>query len=133
MKTVYFDFDASLEPDIVGDICKKVDLPDEKFETVVCCQVLEHIPFEGFELALKNISCICSNTFILSLPVRSLRFSLSYKLPKVKRNVINVIIPRFYEKNVPWHGQHFWEVGTRKKGIRDINAILDKYFVIEKN
>lgn len=132
-RVIHFDFDASLEPDIVGDVCKDSDFPDSKFDTVVCCQVLEHIPYEAFESAIQNISRICGNTFILSLPVRSFRFSLSFKLPKLRRKVINVIIPRFYEKNVPWKGQHFWEVGTRKKGIRDINVILEKYFVIEKD
>lgn len=132
LETVYFDYDVSLEPDIVGDVCKESDFPDRKFETVVCCQVLEHIPFGEFEYAIHNISRICSNTLILSLPVRSFRFSLSYKIPKLRRKVVNVIVPRFYEKAIPWEGQHFWEVGIKKKGIHDINTILEKYFDIEK-
>jgi len=38
------DFDPGCRPDVVADIQKKTDFPDESFDTILLLDVLEHLP-----------------------------------------------------------------------------------------
>ena len=42
-KVVGFDLDPERGPDLVGDICS-FDFGTKRFDVVVCCEVLEHLP-----------------------------------------------------------------------------------------
>ena len=46
------DFDKGLKPDVVADV-RKLPFRDREFDTVIAFEVLEHLPFEDFETALK--------------------------------------------------------------------------------
>ena len=62
-----FDFDKNLNPDIVWDVTKIDEIVSKKYDVVVCCEVLEHIPFEMFETTIKKLSKT-TNNMVLSLP-----------------------------------------------------------------
>lgn len=123
-----FDFDNSLNPSICGDVREIDKIVDEKYDVVICCQVLEHIPYEYFSETIKAISRICNKAFVISLPYRSIRIESSIRFPMLKEHSCNIVIPRFWEKNVPWKGQHYWEIGTKNKQRRVIKAVLHNYF-----
>lgn len=54
------DYSSELSPDIVGDVTQ-IPIPDNSFDTVVCFQVLEHLPFESFEKALSELQRVSRN------------------------------------------------------------------------
>ena len=111
VKTI--DLDESLKPDFVCSITEIDTVIKEKFDLILCCQVLEHIPFENVESTLIKLKHI-SSEIIVSLPEKSFRMSFSLKLPKIKCIFFNIVIPIFFV-NHKWDGQHYWELGTRER------------------
>ena len=50
-----FDFDKELKPDIVGDVRDMKGIKENSFDVIMACEVLEHIPFDDVEYALKEL------------------------------------------------------------------------------
>lgn len=128
-----FDYDEGLSPDILGDIRKLDVLVKRTYDCVVCCEVLEHLPWEYFESIIRKIQKVCVGKVIISLPVCKHSFSLMLDIPKFHHKMINIIIPRFWIKKMPEGGEHFWEVGIWKRGRKEILRRLTKFFMIEKD
>lgn len=65
-----FDYDEALSPDITGDVLELSAYVKECFDVILCCQVLEHIPYMEFEKSLAQIAmCLDEDgKCILSLP-----------------------------------------------------------------
>ena len=122
-----FDFDETLNPDIVGDIRNLDTLLERKFDLIICCQVLEHLPYTEFVKILKLMKKVSDN-LVLSLPYRHWRIlDIKIKIPRIKRFSISLIIPKFFE-DFKFNGQHYWEVGTkgysRRRVLEDIRSVF---------
>lgn len=65
-----YDYDKELSPDITGDILELSKHTKEPYDIILCCQVLEHIPYPEFGKALAEIEvCLKENgRCIMSLP-----------------------------------------------------------------
>lgn len=114
-----FDFDERLKPDYIGDILA-MDIP-KKYEMVMCCEVLEHLPMEKFSLALKNLAVYSNKYLLISLPQRILPFHFYVKLPKIPAINFFFFLPRLPRINFSFDGQHYWELevkGAEGKKIR---------------
>lgn len=107
------DIDASLSPDIVASITK-IPLPENSIDVAVCCQVLEHLPFEEVTLALQELRRIGKSHIIISVPdARRMVLRALVHLPFVgSRNVLYKVETN--RKHV-FDGQHYWELG--KSGV----------------
>jgi ubiquinone/menaquinone biosynthesis C-methylase UbiE len=79
-KVTTVDIQAELAPAVVCDV-RQLPFSDQAFDVVVCCQVLEHIPFEFFVPALCEMRRVIRKGLVLSLPDQG-RYStlLSYLL-----------------------------------------------------
>ncbi len=133
-----FDFDKELNPDIVGSVTDIDKILKNKYDVILCCQVLEHIPFDIFAETIKRI-CDCVNDggrFILSLPDHYLRWNLRINIPKIPEANIQMLSPRLFQRN--WdidrdgNGEHYWEIGAKGSSKKLVKNILKKYFKIEK-
>jgi len=125
------DVDKSLEPDYVCSVTELSKYFNEnEFDTVLCAEVLEHIPFEYFEKALEELWKVSKMYVILSLPHFGVGFSLSLKIPLLKRINITVKIP--LPLRHVFDGQHYREVGKKGYSLGKILKILSKLFYIEK-
>lgn len=131
-----FDFDESLDPDIVWDVTKIDEIITKKYDAVVCCQVLEHIPFEVFESTIKKIGNIINERLILSLPNRNIWIKFWFFMPIIRNIVFKFRFRMFWEnkwdinKNGCW--EHYREVdATTERKLKKIQNILKKYFKIE--
>lgn len=130
-----FDFDEDLSPDIVGDVTKIDEIVNKKYDIVVCCQVLEHIPFEVFEPTIKKISNIVNERFILSLPNKNIWIKFWFFCPIIRNIILKYHFRFFYQNtwdiNKEWFWYHYWEVDAKpdwKK--KNVDKILRKYFSI---
>lgn len=114
------DLDLNLNPEYVGCVTNKKF--KNKFSLVLCCEVLEHLPLNKFEEAIKNLLDMSDNYIILSLPYPSdFYFNFSFSIPLLKKKEFRFSIPKFYKsvnKNGFVHeckinpvGNHFWEMG----------------------
>jgi ubiquinone/menaquinone biosynthesis C-methylase UbiE len=130
------DFDPKLNPDKVGDI-RDLPLEDKSFDTVIACEVLEHIPFSDFEKSLKELKRVSKNNVIISLPYSCMYFE----------NVFKIAIPFFSKKfrfslKIPYffvkieinskNKEHYWEIGRKNHSKNKVRSIIKKYFSIEK-
>lgn len=133
------DFDSSLNPDIVASVTD-IPLPDNSFDTVVCFQVLEHLPFYEFQKALKEIYRVAGEYAILSLPdsTRAHRFELW--IPKLGIFKRLIQFPRIKTIKHVFLGDHYWEIG--KYGyplqkiignIKNIGFEVEKTFRVYEN
>jgi hypothetical protein len=120
-----FDFDSTLNPDYVGDVRDIENIVKEKFDVVVCFEVLEHIPFEDFERTIKQLKDVTKNTLIVSVPQTKLYVSLWMKMSLLRPLSIYLSIPAFFRKH-KFDGQHYWELGATGFGERKLKTIFKK-------
>lgn len=106
-----------------------------KFDLVIACQILEHIKYEDFHRALRNIKVIAPNA-IISLPHTELNSRFFH---------LSLIAPLIWQLNLSWklvfnpvrhefNGEHYWDMGTKGFPIRKIkHDIIKKGWQIKKS
>lgn len=130
------DIDPDLEPDVVCSVTElsKCFRPDS-FDLILCAEVLEHLPFEYFDLSLENLYTVTRKWVVLSLPYPGLGFSVIINifpfLPGMwfKRASFSLKIPLFFREH-RFSGQHYWEIGKKGYPLRKIRGIISKRFYI---
>ena len=130
------DFDKKLEPDYVADI-RKLPFEDNSFDVAVACEILEHLPWNDVDKALKELCRITKKYVIISVPYSCSVFELIFKFPLIrtilKRRFIYLFfrIPMFFKK-LEFDGLHYWEIGRQNYSISKFRKILRKRFKILK-
>ncbi|KXS41562.1 MAG: methyltransferase type 11 [Candidatus Frackibacter sp. T328-2] len=118
------DIDPDLEPDKVGSV---TDIPfeDNSFDCVLCCEVLEHIPFNQFRVALKEINRVAKRRVILSIPDASRKYRFLIQIPKIGEIKFLIPIPRLKKLEHKFDGEHYWEIGKRNYSLGKIKDIIN--------
>ncbi len=132
------DLDCRLSPDITGTVLKLPITPDA-FDVVTCCEVLEHLPYDNFAPALKELWRISGKVLILSLPDATTVYRIDIELPRLKpiRKLLAHPFPRATAH--VFDGEHYWEIGKKgyllKRIERDIHnagfQISETYRIFE--
>jgi hypothetical protein len=132
VKVYTFDFDSALQPDFCGDV-RNIDrvLEGWHFDVILCCQVLEHLPYENFEDVLSRFKTLADNV-IISLPHACFRLKTALKLALLMKplSFLAHILP--FCRTYKFSGEHYWEIGYRGYPVRKIRKSMRKYFVIRK-
>ena len=106
------DHDPALKTNFVASV---LDLPfkPNSYDAVLCCQVLEHIPWKHFSSAMKEISIVAKSTILLSLPHLSRYYNIAFQLPILGKKNFSLD----FTQNFPmkFDGEHYWEIG---KGVK---------------
>ena len=130
------DFDARLNPDIIGDI-RELPISDNAYGTTVAFEVLEHIPWDDVDKALSELHRVTKNQLVISIPYASTGFEIVARFPLVQtltgRKFLDLFlrIPFFFRKH-KFYGQHYWEMGSQGYPISKIRKALKKYFIIQQ-
>ena len=137
IKVATFDFSDELKPDICGDVRELSSYFDgvSEYDAIVCCQVLEHLPYDEFDKILYQIKmCLKeSGKFILSLPDRGVKVRFLLHIPKLLDIKFLFNIPRIWCKKFIFNGEHYWEINsTWMQRSKKIRKVIDNHFVIEK-
>lgn len=117
VKTV--DIDRRTKPDYLADIRQISRVVREKFDTVLCCEIFEHIPFEDFEITLHDILEISREHLIATIPYSTKgTFTPHFTIklfPFMKPFRWLRIFPIFTKDHVPTShiNGHQWEIGKR--------------------
>lgn len=120
------DFDQKLKPDYVEDI-RQLHFSKNSFDLVIAFEVLEHIPFEDFKKALKELHRVCSKRTIISIPYYTISvYGMLKLLPFVKPNLFLIrLIEKFFIRH-KFNGQHYWVMGKQGFSRRRIRKILNE-------
>ena len=127
------DIDERLYPDCVGSV---LNLPfsNDSFEIIACFEVLEHIPYEDFPMALSELYRVSSSHVVLSLPDLSRVYRLYIHIPKVEDLKMLIPVPRLKPLTRKFNGKHYWNIGTAGYPLRKImSEIRHVGFEVEKN
>lgn len=74
------DIDSALGAEVEASITERLPFEDNSFDAVLCCQVLEHIPFDEIGKALREIRRVSRLGTVISLPDSRPWFGISYPL-----------------------------------------------------
>lgn len=129
VSSVSLDIDPEKKPDVVGSVTA-IPLEGDSFDVVLCCQVLEHIPFGEFEPALREMHRVSRGRVVLSLPHGRQYFRMSLKLPRLRD--MTIILKNPFTKRNWTTGRHLWEI-SRGVSLAEVRAAIEKAgFRIEK-
>jgi len=134
------DIDPGLGPDKVGSVTE-IPFEDNSFECVLCCEVLEHLPYEKFSIALKELKRVAKKQIILSIPDASRKYRFLIQIPKVGEVKFLIPIPRFKKIKHEFDGEHYWEINKKnyplsriKNEINNIDGIkLEETYELFEN
>ena len=133
VKTV--DIDQEVKPDFIEDIRNPVSLSENSFDLILCCQVLEHLPYSDFITALKNLYRISKRYAIITLPYTSkgtFKFYFYIHVPTLGSVSWAKLFNLFSEEHV-FNGQHYWEIGKKGYKLKRVrNDICESGFRIIK-
>jgi glycosyltransferase involved in cell wall biosynthesis len=107
-------------------------MPNKEYDAIVCCQVLEHLPYDKFLKCLESIKAYSKGVVIISLPEKSLRTSLSLKLPRVAPLFLNITLPFFWKKH-RFDGEHYWELNSAGHSVKSVAKDMAKVFSVRKH
>jgi len=127
-----------LRPNITASVLA-IPFCDETFDVIACYEVLEHLPYNDFPNALKELARVSQRHIILSVPDITTVYRFYIELPKIK--AIKKLIPHPFHR-VTGHkfdDEHHWEIGKKGYNLQRIKLdiinsglnILKTYRVFE--
>jgi SAM-dependent methyltransferase len=124
------DVAADLEPDIVGTV-ESIPLQDDAVDLTVAFEVLEHLPFDRFAPALREMRRVSRSHVFISLPHFGPRPKLAVKVPGIREIRLAAKLP--FPREHVFLGEHYWEIGKRGYPVRKVRAVLREMFAIQKD
>ena len=124
LDVVTVDFDASLEPDVVADVRALRDHFDaDQFDLVCAFQVLEHLPYDDFQPALRELRRVSKRDILISLPNWGYFLAVRLHIWKLK-----LAFGRKVRRPFEWQfdGEHYWEVGTKGHQPKTVRAAIEE-------
>jgi len=132
---VTLDHDPALSPAVIGD-AMTLPFASESFDGVICCEVLEHLPFEDALDTLQDIHRIIRQVCVVSVPYQSLYLSIcalptyarildpAFRLLKLRPQEparLMLRLPMFF-RSQPVTPLHHWEMGLKKFSRRKVES-----------
>jgi ubiquinone/menaquinone biosynthesis C-methylase UbiE len=125
VQIVSIDHSHDLHPSLVGDL-RALPLSDAGVDVVLCCQVLEHLPWASVGACLKELGRIASRRAVVSVPQRGRSWSLRARIPYIgevsRGGTLRARRPFEFD------GEHYWEANTIEHSIGDVEAELLRVF-----
>jgi ubiquinone/menaquinone biosynthesis C-methylase UbiE len=132
-KVTTIDIDPNLQPDVLGSVLS-MPIGDESVDLAMCCQVLEHLPYDNFVPALKEIRRVIKKNVILSLPDLERVYRVSMQLPGMREKKFIIPIPRLKPLKWEFNGEHYWNISCENFPLkRIVKDIQSAGFSIEAN
>ncbi len=120
---ITLDLDDRLNPNVVSTV---LNLPfsEATFDVVACFELLEHLPFEDFEKAIKEMSNVSASFVLLSIPDATMAYRICLQMPKIGEFKTLLRIPALRKPAHAFDGQHYWEIGKAGYSLKKILAVF---------
>ncbi len=122
------DIAEDLQSDYVGSVLS-IPVDDGSYDLICAFEVLEHLPFEDFEPALKELARVSKRHAVISLPHFGPPIQFYLKIPLLPSIRFSFKLP--YSRKHIFNGEHYWELGKSGYSLRKIKESLNKYFRIK--
>ena len=120
------DIDKNLKPDYVASITQ-LPFPDNSFDVVMACEILEHIPYEDALNGLREIYRVSSAHAVISLPDATRCICLAFPIPGYGKMQKIIEAPRLYPKEHSLtKSGHYWEIGKKGFHLNKIKSDIRK-------
>lgn len=116
------DIAEDLHPDYVGSV-HSLPFSDLAFDVVDCFQVLEHLPFEEFETALRELFRVARKGVVISLPDAGRTIKVAFPIHRNKVILLNDLLSR--KKIHVFKGEHYWEINKRGYELKKILGVIE--------
>ncbi|MGQ9682308.1 MAG: class I SAM-dependent methyltransferase [Anaerolineae bacterium] len=110
LQVVTLDCDPRLRPDVLGSVLN-LPLAARSCDVVLCCEVLEHLPFGQVIPALSEIRRVVRLKAVLTLPNASRYCRALVQGPLLGKRAFVSALPRLRPRPHVFDGQHYWEIG----------------------
>ena len=122
------DIDDRLGVDRAGTVTA-LPCKDNEFEVALCCQVLEHLPWEEVDQALAELARVSSRRVVVSVPQSGRTIRLKVEIPVLGGFEFLERTPGIGPYR--FDGQHYWQVGAKGQRRSDVRAAMAHRFHIE--
>lgn len=139
------DINPKLNPDILSDLREFRRELKEKFDCIICADVLEHMPFNDLEKNLTNIHKYLKENgkALITIPHRRINFifltSFSpykpyfFALPSWFCFTPRAFYSRFIKREIQKDPHHCWEIGDGRIKRKNVESYIKKVgFKIDK-
>jgi hypothetical protein len=123
-RVVTYDLEHELRPTIIGSVTH-LPFRENSFDTVMCCQVLEHLPFECFKPCLLEIRSVCRKVLVLSLPDRTPALSGVVRVPNLIFWDFVISLHLSIREPLRSSRKHFWEIGRLGFSLRWVRREIE--------
>jgi len=124
-----FDFARDLAPDYLGDLREIDKIVPNNYDLILCCQVLEHLPFDSAMTALSAMGRV-ARYLIISLPYKALTFSASIKVPVLPEFTLCLRVPMPKRGSEMVDERHYWELGATLSPVKYAALLREKNFEV---
>jgi SAM-dependent methyltransferase len=117
------DMENALQPDICASVTN-LPFADKSFDAILCCQVLEHLPFKNFDQCLRELRRVCGKRLVLSLPDKTPGLAMSIRVPNFLFWDFCLSLPAAIREPIRRVREHHWEIGRWGYSSRRITKHL---------
>jgi hypothetical protein len=121
------DLDPELDPDIVASVTS-IPAADGTWDVAACCQVLEHLPFNCFGSALRELHRVTSRGLVLSLPDATRQMEFFFRLPRLGTGSVSRALPFLRARSMPAEKLasmgHHWEIGFAGTPLSTVTSVM---------
>lgn len=129
-RVVTMDIDPTLRPGLLASVLQ-MPFADGAFDVVACFQMLEHLPFEWFVPALREMRRVARAGAAVSLPDCSLALALRVGVFNPRKDGLafaRTIQPGAWAlrrlRHVPNSAGHYWEIGRRGTPLNVVRSAI---------
>ena len=119
------DIAHDLRPDVAGSVLA-IPFKNGSFDVIGCCEVLEHLPYNEFSKALKEIHRVSRKHVVLSLPDVTTVYRINIELPRIRP--IKKLIPHPLHRPTQhtFDGEHYFEIGKIEYPLKKIEVDIEQ-------
>ena len=127
------DRNPQLQPEVQGDLLEPQPALAGRFDAAVCTEVLEHLPFEQFPIALARLGEVLRPGGRLFLTVPHRKGHLLVVSPRQRLRTwrfpfgttsLSEAYNRFVRRRIWIDPNHCWEIGDGRVARRDVERAL---------
>jgi len=137
-----FDINDNLSPTYLGDLRQICSIVNKKYDLIVICDVLEHLPYEILYETICSLKKLLhtNGRLLITIPHRRSYFLLMtpHYIPRVLSLPtgflsIGSFYRRFIKRKIFIDPHHMWEIGDGKHDLRSVQKLFkDAQFTIER-